>query len=161
MTTATTYIEVERPLGWKGEAFDYSTFDGETDYFEVEVEGSIDFWTDPNYGADADGNRGISMSGAEVEEITFTLYGDFRPFYIKIRDYFLLKWANRSIFKITSPNERLLPSRPVKWTQLSDYGYIKLDDNLFDASEIEKASDKLIQEAEENCEAAADDYYDE
>lgn len=159
--TATSYIDIERPEGWLGESFDSSKYDEqELDDFEIEVEGQVRFYTD-HYGADADGNRGMYVDHTDVEDLNFTLYGDFRPFYIKVRDYFLLKWKNRRIFKPALTSYHLLPPRPVKWQQLSDYDHINLSDTLFDSSEIEDAIEKLTQEAEERCEPDPDEYYEQ
>ena len=158
---ATSYIEIERPDGWLGESFDPSKYyEEELDDFEIEVEGQVNFSAE-HYGADADGNRGMWIEQRDVEDLEFTLYGDFRPFYIKMRDYFLLKWRNRRIFKPALPSYRLLPPRPVKWQQLSDYDHINLSDNLFNDSEIEDAIEKLTQEAEEHCEPDPDEYYEQ
>ncbi len=137
MTMATTYIEVERPINWRGEKVDMSQYDGLLDYFEVEAEGSVNIWSDPNYGADADGNRGWGESGADVEDLTYTLYGDFRPFYIKWRDRIVLAYKNR--WRI----------RPLTWQQLSDYDHIKLPESVFDKAEIDSVEESLISEAEE------------
>jgi hypothetical protein len=139
MTIATTAIEIERPKGWAGTPFDSTRyFDFQLEYIEVEVEGHVDFWTD-NYGADADGNRGVEMTGCDVEDLAFTLYGDFRPFYIKVRDYFLLKLKNRGRHGACK----------YKWSQLSNYDYIRLDAGLFSEAEIEEATDGLKQDAED------------
>ncbi len=139
MTIATHTIEIGRPDGWRGESFEPSHYDDdELDYIEVEVEGQVHFWTD-NYGADADGNRGVEMTGCDVEDLEFTLYGDFRPFYIKVRDYFLLKWKNRG---------RKGACR-YRWCQLSDYDYIRLDDGSFSNAELEEASEGLKRNAED------------
>lgn len=121
-----------------GEDFDPIYFDeSELEYIEVEVEGQVHFWTD-NYGADADGNRGVEMTGCDVEDLEFTLYGDFRPIYIKVRDYFLLKWKNRG---------RTGACR-YKWTQLSGFNYIRLGDESFTNAELDEASEGLKQDAE-------------
>lgn len=90
MMKGTAYIEVERPIGWRGEVVDMDGYDEEKcKYFEVEVEGDVNFWCDPAFGADADGNRGIYVSGADVEFENFKLFGDFRPWYIKFLDFCL------------------------------------------------------------------------
>lgn len=154
MTMAMAHFEVERPVNWRGEAVDMSTYDGDLDYFEVEVEGYVNVWVDANYGADADGNRGVYQSGAEVEDLDFTLYGDFRPFYIKVRDFFLLKWKNRNLGK---PGHR---SYPVLWTQFSDYDHIKPDPKGFTDAEIEGVEEDLIRDAEDRCEPDPDEAYE-
>ncbi len=140
MTIATATIEIERPKGWAGKPFEPRRLYGEheLEYIEVEVEGQVHFWTD-NYGADADGNRGVEMTGVDVEDLEFTLYGDFRPFYLKVRDYFLLKWKNRG---------REGACR-YKWSQFSNYDYIRLNDGSFSNAEIEEASEGLKQDAED------------
>jgi hypothetical protein len=139
VTIATTAIEIERPKGWTGEtASFFNQHFRDKEWIEVEVEGQVHFWTD-NYGADADGNRGVEMTGCDVEDLEFTLYGDFRPFYIKIRDFFLLKWKNRG---------RTGACR-YKWSQLSEYDHIRLDDGSFDNAELEEASEGLKRDAEE------------
>ena len=137
MTMATTYFEVERPMNWRGEKIDMSQYDGLLCYVEIEVEGSVNFWSDPNYGADADGNRGWGEAGADAEDVTYTLYGDFRPFYIKWRDYFVLAYKNR---------RRILL---LTWQQLSDYDHIKLPEDVFDEAEIDAVEESLISEAED------------
>lgn len=142
MTIATTAIEIERPKDWAGEPARKSSFWNDhlrrKEWIEVEVEGQVHFWTD-NYGADADGNRGVEMTGADVEDLEFTLYGDFRPLYIKVRDYFLLKWKNRG----------RKGACMYKWSQLSDYDYIRLGESAFSETEIEEASDLLTRDAED------------
>lgn len=149
MTMGIAYIEVERPKGWRGEAVCPQLLDTcELDYFEVEVEAEVRMWTE-NYGADADGNRGILLNEVEVEHLDFTLYGDFRPFHIKVRDYFLLKRKNRN------------RSRPLKWTQLSDYHFVKIDESVFSASEIEDAEERLVQDAEDRAQADHDEAYEQ
>ena len=139
MTTATFAIEIERPKGWTGETPSFfNQHFRDKEWIEVEVEGQVHFWTD-NYGADADGNRGVEMTGCDVEDLEFVLYGDFRPFYIKVRDFFLLRWKNRG---------RTGACR-YKWSQLSNYDSIRLDDGSFDNSELEEASEGLKRDAEE------------
>ena len=38
---ATTYYEFERPEGWNGEYVDMSKYEGEVDYYELEIEGNV------------------------------------------------------------------------------------------------------------------------
>lgn len=85
---ATTYFEFERPEGWAGEVVDMDSYDGEVDYFELEIEGYVCIEIDNNYGADRDGNRGCTMDFSYVEDITIILDGDFRPFSRKLKDFF-------------------------------------------------------------------------
>ncbi len=84
----TIYYEFERPEGWNGEVVDMNTYAGEVDYFELEVEGDVCIEIDDNYGADADGNRGVRMDFSYVEDITIILNGDFRSFSRKVKDFF-------------------------------------------------------------------------
>ena len=156
MTIATTAIEIERPKGWKGEPFD---FGAKLHDFEVEVEGQVHFWTD-NYGADADGNRGVEMEGCDVEDLEFTLYGDFRPTYIKVRDIFYVSWRNARYtynnLRRHGFSERGLQGwweihrkNLMAWTQFSNYYSIRLDAGLFSEAEIEEAVEGLKRDAEE------------
>ncbi len=150
MTFATTAIEIGRPKGWAGEPFEPRLLldEHELDHFVVEVEGQVNFWTD-NYGADADGNRGVEMMGTDIEDLEFTLYGDFRPFYIKVRDYFMLKCLNRG---------REGACR-YKWSQFSNYDYIRLDEKLFSETEIEEAGEGLERDAEDHEDNFDEDAY--
>ena len=148
---ATTAIEIGRPKGWAGEPFDHARRyidDYMLDYFVVEVEGQVHFWTD-NYGADADGNRGVEMTGTDIEDLEFTLYGDFRPWYIKVRDFFVHMpkiWP----LAYLPENQR---------TPLGDYGYIRLDEKLFSETEIEEAGEGLERDAEDHEEDFDEDAY--
>ena len=154
----TTTIEIERPKRWAGESFEPRRFDDhELDNFEVEVEGEVHFWTD-NYGADADGNRGVEMEGCDVEDLEFTLYGDFRPFYIKVRDIFYVSWRNARYTYNTLRRHgfrgrglqgwwKIHRKNLMKWTQFSLHYHLRLDEKLFSASEIEDAVESLKQEA--------------
>ncbi len=141
MTIASTAIEIGRPKGWAGEPFDHARRyidDYMLDYFEVEVGGDVHFWTD-NYGADADGNRGVEMTGCDVEDLEFTLYGDFRPWYIRVRDNFL---AASMVWPLAYlPEGQRIP--------LGKYGYLRLDTSLFSSAEIEEASEGLKSDAED------------
>ena len=115
---ATTFYEFERPEGWNGEIVDMSTYDGEVDYFELEIEGDVCIEIDNNYGADADGNRGCTMDFSYVEDITIILDGDFRPFSRKAKDFFrgtLLgkSWASfkdNAPFRFKGLSEEILTS---------------------------------------------------
>jgi hypothetical protein len=137
----TTSIELERPEGWKGEDVDMSKFDGEVDYFECEVEASAVIEIDNNYGADADGNRGVSMDFSYVEDIAIFLDGDFRPKLRKVRDFFRATLFGKA------------------WQSFEDnreFYRLVLSEDVLDASEVEYITDSVL-------ESAADyepDYYD-
>lgn len=141
MSYETTSIELERPEGWKGEIVDMSKFDGEVDYFECEVEASAVIEIDSNYGADADGNRGVSMDFSYVEDIAVFLDGDFRPKLRKARDFF----------------RGTLFGKP--WTSFEDnreFTRAVLSEDVLDASEVDHITESVL-------ESAADyepDYYD-
>ena len=72
------YFEFERPIGWHGEVVDLEASTVELDYFDLEVEADATIEIDNHFGADADGNRGISMVFSYVEDITvnFDVAGD-------------------------------------------------------------------------------------
>ena len=154
----TTTIEIERPKRWAGESFEPRLFDEhELDCFEVEVEGQVNFSAE-HYGADADGNRGMWIESCEVEDLEFTLYGDFRPFYIKVRDIFYVSWRNARYtynnLRRDGFQERGLQGwwkihrkNLMKWTQFSDHYHLRLDEKLFSACEIEEATESLKQQA--------------
>jgi hypothetical protein len=159
--TASTWIEIERPKGWRGEHFEPCQFDDhELDLFEVQVEGSVTIWVDPHYGADADGNRGIELSGQEVEDLEFTIIGDFRPFYLKVRDIFYVSWKN-VLFTYNNLQRcgfrerglkgwwKIHRKNLMKWTQFSDHYSLPLEAKRLSESEIDEAEEKLIRDAEE------------
>ena len=150
-------IEVERPENWRGEAVDMLAYDGEVDEFSIEIEAKVTAWVDPAYGADRDGNRGVRMSGADVEDWEFTLHGDFRPWYIKwLRDPFVLFFVN---FRRSIP--KLHGTGPLTWRQLGgDYHFVKLEEKGFSTAEIEHAEEMLIEAAEGLDEVAYEDYCD-
>lgn len=140
---ATTYYEFERPINWKGEDVDMDTYDGELDYFELEVEGDVVIEIDNNYGADRDGNRGCRMDFSYVEDITVILDGDFRPFGRKVRDFFRATLAGK------------------KWTALKDNAQFRfkgLGDEILSSGEQESIEEKLF-EAVEDYEPDYDDRY--
>jgi hypothetical protein len=141
MSYETTSIELERPEGWKGEVVDMRTFDGEVDYFECEVEASAVIEIDNNYGADADGNRGVSMDFSYVEDITIFLDGDFRPKLRKVLDFF----------------RGTLFGKP--WTSFKDnreFTRVVLSEDVLDASEVDHISESVLEKAADY----EPDYYD-
>jgi hypothetical protein len=133
---ATTYYEFERPINWKGENVDMDTYDGELDYFELEVEGDVCIEIDNNYGADRDGNRGCRMDFSYVEDITVILDGDFRTFARKVRDFFRATLTGK------------------KWTDFKDNAQFRfkgLGDEILSSGEQESIEESLF-EAVENYE---------
>ena len=102
---AITYYEFERPEGWMGEVVDMSTYEGEIEYIELEIEGDVCIDIDHNYGADRDGNRGMTMDFSSVEDITIILGGDFRPLSRKVTDFFraTLRGKTWDSFKDNAP----------------------------------------------------------
>jgi hypothetical protein len=132
MGTENTEIELERPEGWKGEIVDMRTFDGEIDYFVCDVEGYACIEIDNNYGADADGNRGVSMDFSYVEDISIFLDGDFRPLGRKVKDFFRGTLFGK------------------KWTSFSDnrdFTRVVLGEEVLDDSEKESLSEDLLEKA--------------
>lgn len=101
----TTYFEFERPENWTGEYVDMDAYEGEVDYFELEVEADVVIEIDHNYGADRDGNRGCTADFSYVEDITIILDGDFRPFSRKAKDFFRATLTGKSweSFKDNAP----------------------------------------------------------
>lgn len=136
----TIYYEFERPEGWAGEPVDMTSFKGEVDYFELEVEGDVTFEFESNYGADADGNRGMPMDFSYVENVTATLDGDFRPFFRKVRDFFFLT--------VTGPG--------IQWTDLRgniQYRFRSLEADNFLDKEIEQIEEMLLEQARDEGES--------
>lgn len=133
MQTTTTY-EFERPEGWTGEVVDMSTYEGELDYFELEIEGYVNIEIDNNYGADRDGNRGVRMDFSSIEDITITLDGDFRPFGRKVRDFFRATLFGK------------------KWTDFGDnaeFRFRTLSDQVLSGSEQESIEEQLFEAVED------------
>ena len=131
---ATTYFEFERPVNWNGEAVDMSTYDGELDYFELEIEGDVTIEIDSNYGADRDGNRGCRMDFSYIEDLTVILDGDFRPFARTVRDFFRATLAGK------------------KWTDFKDNAKFRLkglDDSILSLSELESIEESLFEAVED------------
>jgi hypothetical protein len=142
MSYETTSIELERPEGWKGEVVDMRTFDGEVDYFECEVEASAVIEIDNNYGADADGNRGVSMDFSYVEDISVFLEGDFRPKLRKLRDFFLL-----AKYRLLSGN---FGGGGVVWETFADnreFTRLVLTEDVLDGSEVDSITEDVLEKA--------------
>ena len=132
---ATAYIEVERPQGWTGGPFAECD---DPDYIEVEIEGSGGIWVDNNYGADADGNRGIRLEGYDLDAISFSIEAIVKP-----RNPFIRFWNFL---------------RRVEYKPQTIY----LNDSDFSSDEIEAAEEAIHARL---CEADyegpdPDDYYD-
>ncbi|RLB61703.1 MAG: hypothetical protein DRH08_13520 [Deltaproteobacteria bacterium] len=139
----TIYYEFERPAGWAGEFVDMTSFKGEVDYFELEVEGDVTFEFESNYGADADGNRGIELDFSYVEDISVILDGDFRPFFRKVRDFFLITALGRDL----------------RWENLrgnTQYRFQSFGEDVLVGGESERIQEMLLEQAREEV----DDYGD-
>jgi hypothetical protein len=163
---ATTFYEFERPKNWKGEIVDMSTFDGELDYFELEVEGDVTIEIDNHYGEDADGNRGGRMDFSYIEDITVILDGDFRPFTRKVRDFLyigflrtagFLGFASVPRFLSKYRRSRLLRrnrviSTKATWTELpgnAEFRFKGLGEEILSTSERESIEEQLFSEVED------------
>jgi hypothetical protein len=132
MSIENTSIELERPEGWKGEDVDMRTFDGEVDYFECEVEASAVIEIDNNYGADADGNRGITADFSYVEDIAIFLDGDFRTFGRKVKDFF----------------RATLTGKP--WASFEDnreFTRVVLSEDVLDSAEVDAITEDVLEKA--------------
>ena len=130
---ATTFYEFERPEGWNGEIVDMDTYEGEVEYIELEVEGDVHIEIERNYGADADGNRGVEMDFSSVEDITIIFDGDFRPFPRKVKDFF-----RGTLFGKT-------------WGSFSDnneFRFKSLGDEILSNDELTTIEEALLEEIE-------------
>lgn len=147
MSYETTSIELERPEGWKGEIVDMRTFDGEVDYFECEVEASAVIEIDSNYGADADGNRGVSMDFSYVDDICVMLDGDFRPKLRKVRDFF--RGLAHNFINGGGFNWEAIPDN-------REFRQVCLSEDVLDASEVDSITEDVLEKAADY----EPDYYD-
>ena len=137
----TIYYEFERPEGWAGEPVDMTSFNGDVDYFELEVEGDVTFEFESNYGADADGNRGIELDFSYVEDVTVILDGDFRPFFRRVRDFFLTF------------------GRDTQWTDLrgnTQFRFQSFNTDILNDAECVQIEEMLLEQARDEV----DDYGD-
>jgi len=147
MSQTSITIEIERPRCWAGEPVDENDKSA-LDFFEIDVEGFVRVDYEKNYGCDADGNRGYPQTFVDVEDVTFTLYGDFRPWRIKVRDFFLVRSINARRFfahwrKHGRPSTMFVH---VGWTQFSGFNCVSIDEADISKGEYDEAVDCLEQE---------------
>lgn len=136
----TIYYEFERPIGWAGEFVDMAYFTGDVDYFELEVEGDVTFAFESNYGADADGNRGVEMDFSYVEDITIILDGDFRPFSRKVRDFFFIAALGAT----------------TRWENLrgnTQYRFQTFGEDILRGGEFEQIQEMLLEQARDEADS--------
>jgi hypothetical protein len=144
MQTTTTF-EFARPKGWQGEPVDMSTYDGEVDYFELDVEGDVYIEIDNNYGADADGNRGVYMTFSYVDGITVCLDGDFRPLFRKVRDFFILAFLRTLRICGVEKYGRTTPTA-CSWQRLSlEFSFKEFGEEILNPGEREAIQEALFE----------------